>query len=198
MKYIYIIDNAISIIYQTIQMSSKQCSFFSNKNIPGPHGHSIRDFTKKNKPITCPQLLSISCGYCHEKGHTVKYCDILKNKKLSDYNNNSKCFVVEESRPNKRNIEIDNDGFIHKPQKQTTYIKNTPKKQQINSFTGYFAALDMDNSDDNSDNMEENESKSDLDNNNSSLWTKIVSENKSNKRLWSDHDNKDDIYYGDN
>ena len=171
-------------------MSSNQCSFCSKKNIPGPHGHSIRDFTKKNKPITCPQLLSISCGYCHEKGHTVKYCDILKDKKLS--HNNSNCFVVEESRPNKRNIAIDHDGFIHKPQKQTAY-NSTSKTQKVNSFTSYFAALDIENSDDDSDVMEEN-----IDNN-STLWTKIVSENNHNKKRWSDYvSDEGDIYYGDN
>jgi len=177
-------------------MSSNQCSFCSKKNIPGPHGHSIRDFTKKNQPITCPQLLSISCGYCHEKGHTVKYCHVLKDKKLS--HNNTDCFVVEESRPNKRNIEIDHDGFIHKPQKHNAYINNSYKTEPKNAFTSYFAALDIENSDDDSDVMEENVSKSNIDNN-STVWTKIVSENNSNKKQWSDDiSNEGDIYYGDN
>lgn len=134
--------------------TSKNCSFCSNKGIPGPHGHLIRDFTKANKPITCPQLLSIECGYCHEKGHTVKYCHVLKSKKLSN-SNNSCSHIIQESRPNKRAGNfIDFDGFTHINRNNSQFI-NSPLNSSSNklpkqhNFTSYFAALDV--SDDESD-----------------------------------------------
>jgi len=199
-------------------MSSMNCSFCLNKGFSGPHGHSIRDFTKKDKPITCPELLSITCGYCHEQGHTVKYCDVLKAKKIADYSGNtntldsrSKCFVVQESRPNKRNdVEIDVDGFVHiaeRNSKSSNNFKTTTssKSQKIGSFTSCFAALDMDTSDTSDSNMEEDSDVEDeVDNNqqtyNESSWAKIVSTNKRNVGArWGERsDDDDDIYCGDN
>lgn len=35
----------------------------------------------KDGTITCPVLLNTECGYCHDKGHTVKYCPVLAAKK---------------------------------------------------------------------------------------------------------------------
>jgi hypothetical protein len=37
------------------------------KSIPGIHG-----------VVVCPTLLAIECKYCHKTGHTVKYCNVLK------------------------------------------------------------------------------------------------------------------------
>lgn len=36
--------------------------------------------SKGKNNILCPTLLSQECRYCHEKGHTPKYCPILKAK----------------------------------------------------------------------------------------------------------------------
>jgi len=56
------------------------CVFCINKNIPPPHNHTIRDFSKKHKPIICPELLQCKCSYCKCEGHTKKYCSVLKQK----------------------------------------------------------------------------------------------------------------------
>ena len=60
--------------------------FCLNQNIPGPHDHTIRNFTIKGSPIMCPKLLSTECRYCHEVGHTKIYCQKLKDKKSSNEN----------------------------------------------------------------------------------------------------------------
>lgn len=40
--------------------------------------HWVKD--KKDGTVTCPLLLKNECGYCHEKGHTPKFCPRLKSR----------------------------------------------------------------------------------------------------------------------
>ena len=130
-------------------MSKLNCSFCSNKGIPGPHDHSIRDFTKNNYPIICPQLLAIECGYCHENGHTVSYCLNLKKKKLSsDSEKTSSIYMPKISSFKKRTAIIDCDGFIcshslnhvQKPNIATSSFKI----QKLNNLNNAFSSLDVD------------------------------------------------------
>ena len=203
-------------------MSNANCSFCSNKGISAPHGHSIRDFSKNGNPITCPQLLSISCGYCHENGHTVKYCDALKAKKLADYSdsNRSKCFDVQDSAPNKRtnNVIVDGDGFIQVSKEKSPSYNNTTtaaKLQKTGAFVSCFAALDIDSSDEEEEEEEEEEedecknkqvnapedkNNGNMNNPPASSWANIVSANKhSVNTQWGERDdNLDDRYCGDN
>ena len=41
--------------------------------------HFVRSGPGMNCPVVCPTLLATECKYCHKVGHTVKYCDVLKN-----------------------------------------------------------------------------------------------------------------------
>jgi len=202
---------------------SMNCSFCANKQIPGPHGHSIRDFTKNNKPITCPHLLSIECQYCHEKGHTVKYCNVLKDKKLS-HENMSNSYCIKESRPNKRNV-LDNDGFTTFHKNETNVSFNNKdiainKAQKLSNLTNCFEVLNMDSYNDKADSDLDNlsiTSSSNQDNdmdtksmNSSTIsWAKVVSIDKkkptfnftanNNTNKWGDiSDHEDDSYFGDN
>jgi hypothetical protein len=34
--------------------------------------------------VTCPTLLSLECRYCHEMGHTIKFCQVLEETKKFD------------------------------------------------------------------------------------------------------------------
>ena len=43
--------------------------------------HWLRDKPGKGGVVVCPYLLSIECRYCHEKGHTMGQCPILKKRK---------------------------------------------------------------------------------------------------------------------
>jgi hypothetical protein len=40
--------------------------------------HYVKD--TKNGVIVCPTLLATVCRYCKQNGHTVKYCNSIKNK----------------------------------------------------------------------------------------------------------------------
>ena len=70
--------------------SNNFCLFCENKGIKSPHNHTIRDFKKKDKPITCPELSKNKCTYCGKLGHTKLYCEKLKVK--NERNNKNKDF----------------------------------------------------------------------------------------------------------
>ena len=40
--------------------------------------HFTRESSDPNSKVVCPTLLALECRYCFKKGHTVKYCDVLK------------------------------------------------------------------------------------------------------------------------
>lgn len=64
------------------------CTFCKNKGIQGPHNHTVRNWTLPDKPIICPNLLSNTCTFCKNTGHTRQYCNIrIELEKLSDNNN---------------------------------------------------------------------------------------------------------------
>jgi hypothetical protein len=43
--------------------------------------HFVRETRDPNSRVVCPTLLSLcECRYCFKKGHTVKYCEVLRNK----------------------------------------------------------------------------------------------------------------------
>jgi Nanos RNA binding domain len=39
------------------------------------NSHYVKDTTGK---VVCPTLNAVECRYCYKKGHTVKYCNVLK------------------------------------------------------------------------------------------------------------------------
>ena len=41
--------------------------------------HFIRETRDPSSKVVCPTLLALECRYCFKKGHTVKYCLVLKN-----------------------------------------------------------------------------------------------------------------------
>ena len=74
------------------------CTFCKNKGIPGPHNHTVRNWTLPEKPIICPHLLSTKCTFCNNIGHTKQYCSIKKsidrysqltNKRACEYSINT-------------------------------------------------------------------------------------------------------------
>ena len=38
--------------------------------------HFVRESRDTNSKVTCPKLLAMECRYCHQSGHTLKYCPI--------------------------------------------------------------------------------------------------------------------------
>jgi hypothetical protein len=41
--------------------------------------HFTRETRDPSSKVVCPTLLALECRYCFKKGHTVKYCLVLKN-----------------------------------------------------------------------------------------------------------------------
>lgn len=78
--------------------------------------------------VVCPYLLSLECRYCHEKGHTPKYCPKLKTN-------------------NRFNTEINNEKTTTQMNFKNTNIKkeivneNISPKKSVNKF----ACLELDN-----------------------------------------------------
>ena len=42
--------------------------------------HFVRSSTGADSKVICPTLLSINCRYCSQSGHTIKHCDLFKNR----------------------------------------------------------------------------------------------------------------------
>lgn len=103
----------------------KVCKFCLNLGKELPHDHTVRDFQKPNFPIICPILLTNKCTYCHQKGHTKKYCSIL-NKKLVKVSNNIDNNNIDNNDNNK--VDIETKGF--------TYTINAKKREfeNMNNF----------------------------------------------------------------
>jgi len=131
----------------------KSCTFCRNLQIPEPHGHMIRDLSKSDKPITCPKLLEIDCGYCHEKGHTTKYCGVLKEKNKMYSGGSLPKF--EPSSEKKRIRVIDNDGFECVPRGLKTSVQN--KVNKVGGLMSMFGALNVEGDSDEEKEKETND-----------------------------------------
>jgi len=59
---------------------AKFCSFCKAKGLPESAftSHFVKDKPGKGGKVCCPELLKNECGYCHEVGHTPRFCPKLK------------------------------------------------------------------------------------------------------------------------
>lgn len=48
--------------------------------------HFIRESPDPTSRVVCPTLLALECKYCFKRGHTIKYCTILKKKNKQENN----------------------------------------------------------------------------------------------------------------
>ncbi len=111
----------------------KICKYCFNLGIDLPHDHTVRDFQKDDYPIICPILLSNKCTYCHQKGHTKKYCSILKkklNNKSNINSNNISNVKDDEEMKEKEFQEIINDStgctkIINIKKRDLTYLNDS-------------------------------------------------------------------------
>jgi len=87
---------------KNINISNKKyCKFCfeSGKSEEEYSSHFVREKKENKKIVVCPTLLNIECNYCHIKGHTIKYCNILKEKE-------KKITQVEQKISSSKNINI--------------------------------------------------------------------------------------------
>ena len=64
-------------------VSQKYCKVCHDSGKPESEyrSHNTRETKDPKSKVICPTLLSLNCRYCHDNGHTVKYCPVLANKK---------------------------------------------------------------------------------------------------------------------
>lgn len=123
---------------------SKQFKNNSSANVKKPYckvchdaGKSESEYTSHyvkslpdrngNTKITCPTLLETECNYCHDLGHTAKFCVTLaKDNKRREYVNRKKLGEEPANKAKKENKEI---------------------KGNKNKTLSRYAALDMESSD---------------------------------------------------
>lgn len=132
----------------------RSCAFCLNLGIAHPHDHTVRDFSKKDKPTICPNLLKTECGYCHKTGHTKKYCPVLKEKKISNDNGFENVGISSDK---KRAHIIDQDGFIHVSSNNSgknTHELEHKKMQKVGRLMSVFGALNIENNSDGNDSDE--------------------------------------------
>ena len=67
--------------------------------------HWTRETPDPKSKVTCPTILDTVCKYCKEKGHTMKYCKILDDKKRRNE-------VNKEDHQKEKEIENDVDGYV--------------------------------------------------------------------------------------
>ena len=57
------------------------CNFCFKAGRDDFNSHNVRDSRGK---LTCKYLADIECRYCHEMGHTISRCDVLKKKNRNE------------------------------------------------------------------------------------------------------------------
>lgn len=74
------------IVFNNDKTSSKPfCKVCYDANQKGYDTHYVRSKVGSESVVVCPYLLSLECGYCHNPGHTVKYCDMLASRGNKTY-----------------------------------------------------------------------------------------------------------------
>lgn len=68
--------------------------------------HWTRETPDSKSKITCPTIMNTVCKYCKEKGHTMKYCKMLIDKKSRDEEDN------KEGDKKEKDADSDNDGYV--------------------------------------------------------------------------------------
>ena len=142
---------------QSPRMSSQFCKVCKDA------GKSEKEYTShftRSKPgqdgvLVCPYLLSIECRYCHEKGHTPKYCKkVMENQNYRKQQQTTptrpKLLVVPNApqRPKASNkfdcLDLDEENPVQKPKllskkdiqypqlSQNTKSKSKPKSKPTN------------------------------------------------------------------
>lgn len=78
---------------QNLKQELKYCKVCHDMGKPETEyrSHFTRETRDPSSKVTCPTLNAMECRYCYKKGHTVKYCQILKdNEKMKKQSTSQK------------------------------------------------------------------------------------------------------------
>lgn len=89
--------------------ASPFCKICYDAKQEGFNTHYVRD--RPGGDVVCPYLLSLNCSYCHNSGHTVKYCDILKTKNQLPVKRKANGTFIQ-----------DHDGWNHRPSQAGKFL----------------------------------------------------------------------------
>ena len=112
--------------------------------------HFLRESRDPNSRIVCPTLLSLECRYCFEKGHTVKYCAVLKKKErsTSSVHNNAQKKATEKPKGEKPKGKSTNHNIFavlasdsEESEEEVTIWKSRETSGRRRSITSVWAFL---------------------------------------------------------
>ena len=91
--------------------------------------HFPRENKSTNSKVVCPTLLSIKCNYCHNYGHTIKYCPTLSKNKNLKSKKDVQLHIDIQKEINEENKHYDNmeqnpNHPLH--QDNIFFVNNTP------------------------------------------------------------------------
>ena len=125
------------------------CSFCRDAGKPRNvyTSHYPKDRPGKDGKVVCPTILSTTCGYCRESGHTTRYCSVLKQR-----NQDSSQYRKERYRKPRmistNNNNNNNDGWRSIPTKKhsnsPSYSRKASPVQKPKAKHNKFAALSYD------------------------------------------------------
>ena len=94
--------------------------------------HFVKSEPGSKGKVVCPTLLSQGCSYCHETGHTVSYCQVLKQN-------------------NKNKEKVQRVIVFHN---KDSFVSEVAKKQNKNQTQGFAALAFLDEESDKIDAQE--------------------------------------------
>jgi len=92
--------------------------------------HFVRSELGPKGKVVCPTLLNLECRYCFKKGHTVTFCEVLKNNKKEDIRREVANNKVSEKKPVAPKKQSNSFGALN----QDSDEEEEPKKQVVEEF----------------------------------------------------------------
>lgn len=124
------------------------CSFCRDAGKPRNvyTSHYPKDRPGKDGKVVCPTILSTTCGYCRESGHTTRYCSVLKQR--NQYSSQYRKERHRKPRMISTNNNNNNDGWRSIPTKKhsnsPSYSRKASPVQKPKAKHNKFAALSYD------------------------------------------------------
>lgn len=126
--------------------------FDAGKSEKEYRSHFVKNEVGGNSIVVCPTIKSIECRYCHKAGHTVKYCDALKDKskvskvkKIGNKNNNNDNEIGKNRSPviSKESSMVSKGGYFMALDESDDeeYPQISNKKEQSTILTGWAAVV---------------------------------------------------------
>ncbi len=93
--------------------------------------HNVRETKDPNSRILCPTLLALECRNCFKKGHTVKYCSLLKKQQLQQQISANAPHKKQEQKQAQNKIEKNVFMLLESDGEDDQEEKEEPMKQKL-------------------------------------------------------------------